>query len=216
MNLALYKPGYLERLWWLLLWFTGIPAFCSPTLVTLDFIPNSPTTPGGFIHFLVNGQPVVLLCDDADGPMNMSWQAMELSLDDNLSNTLLGLQDDPLTLQKYQWIALLDLQAYAIPSFASDITDAIRYITDPSRHLTGSTVTWLNWVQEQDPAQYNLSNFRIFISPLFQEQTGIIPPIPEPSPLRLTALLLVVLAGYKWRSGSYDRGSSSRLRNERV
>ncbi len=182
----------LKHLKWLLVLLTGAPLFGGPVAVTLEFLPNFPTTPRAFGHFLVNGQPVDLLCDDANGPLNFSWTALELSLSDNLANSLLGVQGDPLALQKYQWMGILSLEAYADPSFAADIREALRYLTDPSRFATGSTSNWLSWVQGQDPAKYDLSNFRVFASPAFQEQVGFV--VPEPATLLITPLLLACLA----------------------
>jgi hypothetical protein len=183
----------------LLVWFVGLPLFGSPVWVTMDFVLNSPATPRGFYHFLMNGLPVDLLCDDALRPLNDTWQGLEVSLNDDLSSSVLGLQNDPQVLQKYQWIGLLDLRANEDPSMAPDIRDAIQYITDSTRPLTGTTSNLLSWVQAQHISDFNLSNFRIITSPDFQEQTGFIPEVPEPPPIGITALLLAALAGLKWR-----------------
>ena len=193
---SLPSRNALKQLKWLLVLLTGLPLFGGPVAVTLEFVPNFPTTPRGFTHFIVNGQPVDLLCDDADAPLNSSWPALELSLGDDLSSSLLGIRGDPLALQKYQWMAILSLRAYEDPSFATDIREALRYLTDPSRIETGSIVTWLTWVQEQNPAIYDLSNFRVFSTPLFQEQVGLV--VPEPLPVAITPLLIAALYGLKW------------------
>ncbi len=148
------------KLGWLLLMF-ALP-LTGGTLATLEFVPHHVGTPSGFSHFVVNGVEMDLLCDDALRPLDFSWTALESSLTDNLFSTLLGRQGDMQTLEKYQWIAILSLQAYQDPSIASDIVDAIRYVTDPTRYLTGSTSVWLAWVEQQNPAKFKLDGFRVF------------------------------------------------------
>jgi hypothetical protein len=154
----------------------------------------------GFFTFNVNGTTQQLLCDQfLPNVTTQPYQALGYSLGD-LSGTVLGLAGDPQALQKYQQVAILDLQAYANPSLAADVVRANRLIVDGSGPLTGGAQALLNFVQTQNPANYpQLASFLIFTNPITQEMTGFIDTgsgggVPEPGTWGVTAAAAVVLS----------------------
>jgi len=155
----------------------------------------------GFFTFNVNGTSQQLLCDQfLPNVTTLQYQAVGYSLTD-FSGTVLGMQGDPQALQKYQQVAILDLQAYANPSLAADVVRANRFIVDGSGPLTPGAQALLNFVQTQNPANYpQLASFLIFTNPITQEMTGFLDTgggstggVPEPATWGLTAAASVVL-----------------------
>src|SRR3954452_4971508 len=142
----------------------------------------------GFFTFNVNGTSQQLLCDQfLPNVTTLQYQAVGYSLTD-FSGTVLGMQGDPQALQKYQQVAILDLQAYANPSLAADVVRANRFIVDGSGPLTPGAQALLNFVQTQNPANYpQLASFLIFTNPITQEMTGFLDTggstggVPEPA-----------------------------------
>lgn len=168
----------------------------------------------GFYLFTINGMSNWrLLCDEfTPNVMTDQYTAIVNTLAD-LSLTTLALNGGGLTnaqiLQRYQWIAILDSLAYgntANIAFASPFLNSIGY-TDPANSLQfAADVTWANrrivdghgplpgkaqnlydWVQLQNPTNYNLKGFKVYTSDPFyrtQEMTGY-DPVAEPATLGL-------------------------------
>jgi len=151
----------------------------------------------GFSEFRVDGVLQLLLCDNFDlNVPTFPYLATVNTLQD-LEGTLLQRNGDPQALQKYLWIAILDLGAYADPSKAPDTVSAIRAIAKGTLYLRPGAQELLDWVKTQNANNYNLSGFRIYANPDFQEQTGFVP-VPEPGGWRfslLIGLLTVALIG---------------------
>ena len=134
----------------------------------------------GFFNFTVNGEFQQLLCDQfSPNVTTQPYQALGYSLAD-LSGTTLGLQGDPQALHKYQEVAILDIQAYLNPTLAPDVVRANRIIVDGSGPTTPGAAALLAFVQNENPANYNLTNFIILVGANTQEQTGFLQHAPEP------------------------------------
>ena len=131
-----------------------------------------PVSSPGFFIFDVNGTTQQLLCDQFSPNVTTSpYQALGYSLAD-LTGVGLALAGDPLALQKYQKVAMLDLMAYADPTLAPDVVRANRIIVDGSGATTPGAAALLALVATLNPANYNLSGFVILVNPITQEQTG--------------------------------------------
>ena len=82
-----------------------------------------------------------LLCDqllpNITTEQDTSWVA---HLGD-LTHTQLADNGDPQALQKYQWVAILALQAYANPALAADVVRAARIIVDGQGQHTTSSIS---------------------------------------------------------------------------
>ena len=167
------------------------------TVNMLNIPVSSPQPEPNFFVFDIDGTIWDLLCDQiSPNVTSLPYTAMVATLDD-LTGTALNRIGDPDALKKYQMIAILDLLAYANPALAPDVTWANRFIVDGSGPLPGQAAALVAFVQTQNPANYDLSGFRIFYGirrdgSFFdtQEQTGY---SPEPSTL---ILVLSSLAGF--------------------
>lgn len=163
---------------------------------------NSPGQPDIY-DFLVNGTTVIqTLCDDATHSIiTTPYQATENSLAD-LSGTLLNRDGNPNALMDYEEIAMLDLRALSDPTLVRDVTIAEWAITQGRDARDPGAAAMLSWVSTQDPTNFDLSNFVIFSTPMYQEQTGFTggggggpggSPIPEPRTFVLTGLAILLL-----------------------
>lgn len=140
----------------------------------------------GFFTFLVNGVSKRLLCDQfAPNVTSLIYISSVATLAD-LSNTQLAANGDPQALLKYQQVAILDLLAYNDPSLAADVVRANRIIVDGQGQNLPHVQQLLDFVRAQNPANYDLSGFKIYTSPivngarLTQEITGIDIPTVQP------------------------------------
>lgn len=132
----------------------------------------------GFFIFEVDGDRRELVCDQFFPPVTTSpYQAIVATLDD-LTGTALERNGDPMALMKYQQVGMLVTRAYE-PGLIDFVVEASRFIVDGGGPVSGTTASLLAWVQTQNPADYDFSNFRIYANPDFQEQTGYL--VPEPS-----------------------------------
>jgi hypothetical protein len=147
----------------------------------------------GFYEFTVDGVTQLLLCDQFSPNVTTEpYTAMVLTLAD-LTGSQLDRNNDPLLLQKYQQVAILDLRAYADPSLAPDVVRAIRFIVDGHGPLTPGAQDLLDYVALQNPADFDLTGFRIFVGvgTVTQEQTGFL--TPEPATYAMMSIGLIGL-----------------------
>ena len=166
----------------LLLFVTGSLG-ASQLQVTMSQVNQ--TSPGVFT-FSVNGIIQQLLCDQfLPNATTLTYTSNVATLAD-LANTQLVRNGDPAALLKYEQVAILDLQASADPTVASDVVRAARFIVDGSGPITPKTQQLLDFALAQNPANFDLTGFRIYTSPLSmagdpltQEMTGV--NVPEPS-----------------------------------
>jgi len=186
LNAVMQSRGKLMAL--LLLFAPLVKADLLPTTVNMQLL-SSPGEPS-FYQFLVNGKSTILtLCDDPSHQIsNTPFVATETTLSD-LTGTLLERNGDPNALLDYERIAILDLQAFANPSIVGDVILAEWAITQgrPNRAGSPGAQDLVNWVWTQNPANYNLSGFVIFTTPLDQEQTSF---VPEPESWLLLATVV--------------------------
>jgi hypothetical protein len=144
----------------------------------------------GFFTFSVDGSPQTLLCDQFFPNVTTSPYTSKVATLTDLANTQLVANGDPAALLKYEQVAILDLQAYANPTIAGDVVRAARIIVDGSGPNTPGSQQLLDFVRGQNPANYDLTGFKIFTSPrslngdpITQEITGF--EVPEPSSVTL-------------------------------
>ena len=159
----------------------------------------------GFFTFSINGELHDLLCDQLLPNATTLMYTSNVATLADLANTQLVANGDPAALLKYEQVAILDLRAYVDPTLAADVVRAARVIVDGSGPITPGTQQLLDFVHAQNPANFDLSAFRIFTSPILtngdrmtQEMTGFpVPvgvtgsPVPEPS----SVLLLLTAFG---------------------
>lgn len=177
----------------------GSPLGASQLEVNMFFLGE---TNLGFFTFSVNGVNQQLLCDQFLPNVTTLMYTSKVATLADLANTQLVANSDPVALLKYEQVAILDLQAYADPTLAADVVRAARIIVDGSGPNPPKTQQLLDFARAQNPANYDLTSFRIYTSPLTttgdrltQEMTGFpVPvgitgsPVPEPSS---TVLLLI-------------------------
>lgn len=161
-------------------------------------------TPVGFFLFSVDGVDRLLLCDQFFPNVTTEPYAATVATLADLSATQLGRNGDPLALVKYQQVAILDLRAYADPTLAPDVVQAIRSIVDGQGVRSQVAIDLLKYAAAQNPANFDLSGFKIFASgtarnPGAQEQTGFF--VPEPSTFGFVFLGGLMGVAYKrrWR-----------------
>lgn len=179
------------------------------TIVFMQLV--SPPGEPNIYTFLVDGTPYQLLCDDAQTAIGEApYQATENTLSD-LTGTLLQRDGDPNAYQDYQTIAILDLYALANsdPSDIETAEEAIWAITQDRAPREPDAQTLLTWAESQNTSSYNFTNFVIFSTPDYQEQTGWVPPVeaestPEP-PAWLMAIAGLSLLAWRGSSFSYRR-----------
>ena len=178
--------------------FAGVSA--GAPIVNMQLL-NSPGQPAIY-DFLVDRTTVVqTLCDDATHSIITDpYQATENTLAD-LSGTLLSRNGNPEALADYETIAMLDLRALSDPALIRDVTIAEWAITQGRDARDPGAAALLTWASTQDPANYDLSNFVIFSTPVYQEQTGFTGggggsgggSVPEPRTSLLAGLAILLL-----------------------
>lgn len=154
-----------------------------------------------FFIFDVDGVTRYLLCDQfLPNVTTQPYTAMVATLDD-LSGTALIRQGDSVDLarQKYTWIAILDSLAYGDPSLAPDVTRANRFIVDGGGPMTAESTALLTFAVGANPADYDLTGFRIFVGirpqdGSFLDTQEITGHIPEPATVVLMGSALGVVA----------------------
>ena len=180
----------------------GSPLWASQIQVSMFFVGG--TNPG-FFTFSVDGSLQQLLCDQFFPNVTTSPYRSKVATLVDLANTQLIVSGDPNALLKYQQVAILDLQAYADPTLAADVVRAARIIVDGSGPNTPGSQQLLDFVRAQNPANYDLTGFKIFTSPravngdpVTQEITGVGIPgsnVPEPSSVLLFLIGSGILSG---------------------
>lgn len=172
------------------------------TIAHLQFV--SDTGGSGVFTFTVDGLLTQLFCDQFEpNATTLPYTANVATLAD-LTGSTLALQNDPQALQKYQWVAILDLIALADPAKAVDAVRANRRIVDGMGPLTPGAQTLFNQVTAANPAAYNLTGFRIFTKAGTQEVTGFgsdfeLNATPEPGALVLFGSGLAAMAWLRQR-----------------
>jgi len=160
-------------------------------IVTVKYIgPNGVTASGIYVgpySFLVNGQPVDLVCndpyeDDQISPGN-EWQAV-ISFYDDLSRTRFGAR--PNAAELYGLIGILDQDIFAVgpTSYADDHTALLNFV-DPTFKMTAGAPARQSWAQAQYAGGADLSR-NIWLTPMSegnQELGGLrATATPEPAP----------------------------------
>ena len=174
----------------LVLLLAGTSAWASQITSNMFFLGG--VNPG-FFKFSVDGVDEQLLCDQFFPNVTSQAYTANVATLADLTGTTLVLAGDPDALKKYQEVAILDLVAYRDPSQAGDVVRANRIIVDGSGPSTPNALALLSFVQGQNPANYDLSGFEIFVSQRIptQEMTGF--PTPEPGGLALLGAAVLFL-----------------------
>jgi hypothetical protein len=189
----------------ILLFFVGGSLGASQLQMTMSLVSEDP----GFSTFSIDGVIQQLLCDQFfPNATTLTYSSKVATLAD-LANTQLFANGDPEALLKYEQVAILDLQAYADPTLAADVVMAARVIVDGSGPIPPKTRQLLDFALAQDPANFDLTGFRLYTSPitmtgdrLTQEMTGF--PIPEPSFAVLLLIGFCVVGGNKALKNRYE------------
>jgi len=161
----------------------------------------------GIFNFTVDGVLTRLLCNQfLPNAMTGPYLANVGTLAD-LGGTTLALRPDAQALQKYQQVAILNLWARIDPVLAIDAVLASRRIVDGTGPLGPGAQTLFDLVMLVNPADYNLTGFRIYTgpfdrdgNPITQELTGFndggfdLTIVPEPSAMLLFGSGLAMIA----------------------
>lgn len=129
----------------------------------------------GVFVFSVNGQARKLFCTQFTPNATTSPYVANVATLANLAGSTLALQNDPQALHKYQMVAILDLMALADPSIAVDVVRANRRIVDGVGPLTPAAQALYDFVLTANPANYDLTGFKIYTNAITQEVTGFDP-----------------------------------------
>jgi len=183
------------------------------TIAQMQWISDGEGT--GIFNFTVDGVLTRLLCDQfLPNAMTGPYMANVGTLAE-LGDTTLGLRGDSQALQKYQQVAILNLWARIDPMLALDAVWVSRRIVDGTGPLGPGAQTLFDLVMLVNPADYNLTGFRIYTGPLdrdgnpiTQELTGFndggfdLTVVPEPSAMLLfgSGLAMIAVAGQRRRS----------------
>jgi hypothetical protein len=163
----------------------------------------------GVFKFTVDGVLKDLYCDQWEpNAMTGPYLAAVSTLAD-LTETYLGIHDSTNALQKYQQIAILNLIARADPSSAVAAVRAARHITDPDHTgLTPAAQALYDYALAQNPANFDLTGFRIYYREGTQEVTGFNDGFnleidtPEPSAFALFGSGIAAIAFFRRRRPS--------------
>ncbi len=181
----------------------------SATIAQMQFVSDSAGS--GVFIFNVDGELKQLFCNQfLPNATTLPYEATVSTLAD-LSGTTLGMQNDPNALQKYSWVAILDSMALADPSIAVDAVKANRRIVDGTGALTPGAQALFDLVQTLNPADFDLSGFRIYTNPITQEVGGFeggsgeFPQTDTPEPSAFVMLGSGLVAVALWRRGPVRR-----------
>jgi len=160
----------------------------------------------GIFNFTVDGVLTRLLCDQfLPNAMTGPYMANVGTLTD-LSGTTLALRGDSQALQKYQQVAIVNLWARLDLMLSVNAVHVSRRIVDGQGPLGQDAQTLFDLVMLANPADYDLTGFRIYTNPITQELTGFeggfdITVVPEPSAMMLfgSGLAMIAIAGTRRR-----------------
>ncbi len=185
---------------------------CTTWAGTVDMIYENNTGFPGFYVFKVNGISTFLICDEFSPNVATGHYDATIATLANLTGSTLVMKGDSNALRKYQEVAILDLIAFSDPSnsaLATSVTWANRRIIDGSGPLPGMAQTLYDFVLTANPANYDLTGFRIYTSSPFtlsQEQTGYEPPnVPESGTVVLIGAGLVMFGFGRYKMKQRQR-----------
>jgi|GEM_PF-3070385 len=166
-------------------------------VVTVKYIgPNGATASGIYVgpySFLVNGQPVDLICNDPyeDDQISAgdSWQAV-ISFYGDLSRTRFGAR--PNAAELYGLIGILDMDMFASgpSSYANDHTALLNFV-DPTFTITAGALERQAWARAQYAGGADLSR-NIWLTPMSEgnQELGGLKVTATPEPASAASLLI--------------------------
>lgn len=174
------------------------------TIANMQFVSDAAGS--GVFIFNIDGELRQVFCDQYEPNAQTGPYQAHVSTLADLTNTVLGLQGDPLALFKYQRVAILNLQALLSPTLAVDVVRAARRTVDGHGPLTPTAQGLYDFALAANANDYDLTGFRIYTNLRTQEVTGfdggfnLNLETPEPSALVLFGSGVIVLAAFRRRS----------------